>query len=466
MVDVLVVDDEQDICDLVSDILRDDGFTPRAANDSCSALKAIDERLPSAVILDIWLQGSQLDGIGILEQIKQRYPNLPVIMISGHGSVESAIASIKLGAYDYIEKPFKEDRLLQLLNRAIETANLRRENQELKQRGGSVESQLIGSSAAVTQLKNAVEKIAPTSSRVFISGPAGCGKEVVARLIHLLSARAEGPFVVLNAASLTSENIEEDMFGVENHQTGERKIGVLEKSHGGTLFIDEIADLPLATQGKLLRMLQQSSFERVGGDLKVEVDVRVIAASNKQIEQEIEFGHFREDLYYRLNVVPLSVPPLSERREDILPLTEYFVGRSAALLNVTPRPMGKDAVAVMQAYDWPGNVRQLRNVIEWMLIMAPEDAKVMTAEMLPPEITQSNKVIERPDTNADMMSMPLKQAREVFERQYLTAQLERFNGNISKTAQFVGMERSAFHRKLKGLGVFSQAENEAQEKEE
>ena len=452
--DVLVVDDEQDIRELISDILKDHHYNPRLAKDSDSAFQSIDEGLPAAVILDIWLQGSALDGIGILEKIKQQYPHLPVIMISGHGNIETAISSIRLGAYDFIEKPFKEDRLLQLLERAIENASLKRENEELKKRGGALESQLIGKSPAMLELRNAIERVAPTSSRVLITGPAGCGKEVIARLIHQQSSRAKAPFITLNGASMSAEHIEEELFGIEKTTAGERHIGTLEKAHRGTLYIDEITDMPKETQAKLLRILQESSFERVGGNAPIEVDVRVIAATNKDIQTEISMGRFREDLYYRLNVVPIPVPALKERREDIVPLIEYFIQRCAGLLGVSSRHIDEDALAAMQLYDWPGNVRQLRNVIEWLLIMAKGDPETpIICAQLPPEITNYSAMPSRADHNADMINKSLREAREMFERQYLSAQLERFNGNVSKTAKFVGMDRSAFHRKLKGLGL-------------
>lgn len=460
--DVLVVDDEQDIRELISDILKDDGYSPRIANDSISAIEAIDERVPSAMVLDIWLQGSDMDGLGILESVKRKYPNLPIIMISGHGNIETAINSIKLGAYDYLEKPFKEDKLLLLLKRAIETARLKEENAELKVRG-AYESQLIGTSSAVVQLKTIIEKVGQTESRILISGPAGCGKEVVARAIHERSSRSKNPFVVLNAASISAENVEVELFGQKDDagiNGGERKIGTFERAHGGTLFIDEVSDMPLATQGKILRILQDKSFERTGGSRQVKVDVRVIAATTRDLQREIAEGRFREDLFYRLNVVPVQIPSLSERKEDLVPLTKYFVRRCADMLGVAPRKISDNAIAAMEAYSWPGNVRQLRNVIERLLIMAPDDPDApITSAMLPPEMLLDNPVTSRPETNADIMGLPLRAAREMFEKQYLAAQLDRFSGNISRTASFIGMERSAFHRKLKLLNIHGNDDN-------
>jgi two-component system nitrogen regulation response regulator NtrX len=455
--DILVVDDEADIRDLISDILKDEGYLPRVANDSRGAIDAVNERVPSAIVLDIWLQGSEMDGIGILESVKSKYPNVPVIMISGHGNIETAINSIKLGAYDYIEKPFKEDKLLRLVKRAIETANLKNENEQLKLRG-AFDTKLIGKSAAITTLKNAIEKVAVTESRIMITGPAGSGKEVVARLVHQKSNRKNGPFVILNAASISPERVEEELFGIEDnsiHGNGsERKIGTFEKAHGGTLFLDEVAEMPLSVQAKIIKILQEGSFERVGGTRSIKVDVRVIAATNKDLQREIEEGRFREDLYYRLNVVPLKVPSLRERSGDLVHLVNYFIKNCSGMLGVVPRKITDNAMAVMEVYNWPGNIRQLKNVIEWLLIMAPEDPKEpIRSAMLPPEILSGSPVAESSGFNSEIMGLSLRAAREVFEAQYLTSQLKRFGGNVSRTASFVGMERSAFHRKIKMLNV-------------
>lgn len=458
--DILIVDDEQDIRELISDVLGDEGYHTRLAGDGQAALAAVEERVPSVVVLDIWLQGSQLDGLGILEVLRAKHPELPVIMISGHGNIETAVNAIRLGAYDYIEKPFKEDKLIHLVRRAIETARLKSENTELKRRG-MPETELIGTSSAVAQLRSAIERVAPTSSRVLISGPAGSGKEVVARLIHNASGRASGPFVVMNAASLGG-HVEEELFGVEASlfAGGERKVGLFEKAHGGTLLIDEVADMPLPIQSKLLRFLQDSSFERVGGGKQVKVDVRVITSTNRDLKQLIAAGKLREDLYYRLNVVPLQVPSLRERREDIGALVNYFLRRSSQLLGTRSRELSEDALATMEAYSWPGNVRQLRNVIEWLLIMAPDDDNPLSSSVLPPELLSDSPALMRPEANANVMTMPLRTARELFERQYLAAQIDRFSGNISKTASFVGMERSALHRKLKALNIHGSVESE------
>jgi two-component system nitrogen regulation response regulator NtrX len=465
--DVLVVDDEADIRDLISDILKDEGYSPRVANDSKGAIDAVNERVPSAIVLDIWLQGSEMDGIGILESVKSKYPHVPIIMISGHGNIETAINSIKLGAYDYIEKPFKEDKLLRLIKRAIETASLKNENEQLKIRG-AIDTKIIGKSPAITYLKNAIERVAATESRVMVTGPAGSGKEIVARLVHQKSNRKNGPFVILNAASIFPERVEEELFGIEDNTPGngnERKIGTFEKAHGGTLFLDEIAEMPLSVQAKIIKILQEGSFERVGGTRGIKVDVRVIAATNKDLQKEIDQGRFREDLYYRLNVVPIKVPSLRERSGDLAHLINYFIKKCSNMLGVAPRKITDNAMAVMEVYNWPGNIRQLKNVIEWLLIMAPEDPKEpIRSSMLPPEILSGSPISDTSGLNSEIMGLSLRAAREVFEAQYLTSQLKRFGGNVSRTASFVGMERSAFHRKIKTLNVNNNEENSSEKK--
>ena len=451
--DILIVDDEADIRMLIGDILEDEGYESRQAANSTEALEAIRRRMPSLVILDIWLQNSELDGLGILGAIQRDHPGLPVIMISGHGTIETAVTAIKKGAYDFIEKPFKADRLLFMVQRAIEAARLRRENDELKRRTGSG-SDLVGVSSGINVVRASIEKVAPTGSRVLITGPAGVGKEIVARRIHERSRRSHGPFVVLNCATLTPDRLETELFGTEPGGAEPRTVGTLELAHKGTLLLDEVADMPLETQGKILRVLQEQSFRRVGGDTEVEVDVRVIAATNRDLQQEMGAGRFREDLFYRLNVVPIRVPPLRERREDVPLLARHFVIQSSEASGMAARPLGEDALAALQAYDWPGNVRQLRNVVDWMLIMAGGGARdPIRAEQLPPEIGSATPAALRWEKGSEIMGLSLRDARETFEREYLLAQVNRFGGNISRTASFVGMERSALHRKLKSLGL-------------
>jgi two-component system nitrogen regulation response regulator NtrX len=453
--DILIVDDEADIRMLIAGVLKDEGYATREAADSSEALAAIQARQPTLVILDIWLQGSELDGIAILRRLQAEMPSVPVVMISGHGTIETAVEAIKLGAYDFIEKPFKSGRLLLLVARAIEAAQLRRENAELRLRAGG-ELDLVGASPAINQMRQQIERVAPTGSRVLITGAPGSGKEVVGRLLHARSRRAAGPFVAVNCATMRPDWLEIELFGCEASNDGvPRKVGTFERAHGGTLFLDEVADMPLETQGKIVRALQEQTFERVGGSRRVEVDVRVVASSNRELAAEIAASRFREDLFYRLNVVPIRVPPLRERREDIPLLARHFMERGAEAARIAMREFGEDALAALQAYTWPGNVRQLRNVVDWLLIMAPgETSELVRADMLPNEITAIAPSVVKWDKGSEIMTLPLRDAREVFEREYLLAQVTRFGGNISRTAAFVGMERSALHRKLKSLGVF------------
>ncbi len=451
--DILIVDDEADIRELISGILEDEGYETRLARDSDTALAAIEERRPSLVVLDIWLQGSKLDGLEVLSVVHEAHPDLPVVIISGHGNIETAVAAIKQGAYDYIEKPFKADRLVLVVNRALENTRLRRENESLRRAAGQ-DVDMIGRSAAVRQLRQSLEKVAPTNSRVLISGPLGSGKETAARMLHAFSHRSEGPFVIINAATLAPERVEHELFGVEEGAGNIQKVGAFEEAHGGTLFIDEVADMPHETQGKILRVLVDQTFQRVGGDKRVKVDVRIVSSSSKNLEYEIRETRFREDLYHRLNVVPVEIPPLSDRREDIPDLVKHFIGLFSDTSGLPPRELGQDAIAVLQAHDWPGNIRQLRNNIERIMILAKGEASSpVTADMLPPEVGDSSPSMVNGSGGQQLMALPLREAREVFEREYLVAQIGRFGGNISKTAAFVGMERSALHRKLKLLGV-------------
>jgi two-component system nitrogen regulation response regulator NtrX len=453
--DILIVDDEADIRELVSGILEDEGYQTRLAKDSDEALGAVEERRPSLIILDIWLQGSKLDGLDVLARVKKQHPDVPVVIISGHGNIETAVMAIKRGAYDYIEKPFKADRLVVVTARALETSRLKREIRELKERG-PFSSELIGKSAALNALRHSIEKVAPTNSRVLISGPSGSGKELAARVMHAQSARAVGPFVAVNAAAMAPERVEMEFFGVEEQGSAARKVGALEEAHNGTLFIDEVADMPMETQGKMLRVLVEQKFQRVGGGAKVSVDVRIVSSTSRDLEREMTAGRFRQDLFHRLNVVPLRAPALVERREDVPFLVEHFVAQISQSTGLPPRRIGDDAMAVLQSHDWPGNVRQLRNIVERLMIMTGGDPEtIITADMLPDDITSNVPLSPNGAGGEHLMSLPLRDAREIFEREYLMAQINRFGGNISRTAEFVGMERSALHRKLRALGVSS-----------
>jgi two-component system nitrogen regulation response regulator NtrX len=451
--DILIVDDEADIRELVSGILEDEGYTTRVARDSDDALGAIQSRRPSLVFLDIWLQGSRLDGLQVLGSIKTEHPDLPVVMISGHGNIETAVAAIKQGAYDFIEKPFKADRLVLVADRALETSRLKREVKDLKQLA-PYSVTLVGGSGAISHLRQTIDKVAPTNSRILIVGPSGAGKELTARTVHALSARAPAPFVVINAAAITPERMEVELFGIEQSSGDQaRKVGALEEAHGGTLFIDEIGDMPRETQNKILRVLVDQTFQRVGGTNKVEVNVRIITSTARNLEEEIAAGRFREDLFHRLSVVPIRVPPLAERRDDVPELVEHFMDQISQATGLPRRRIGTDAMAVLQTHDWPGNVRQLRNNVERLMILAGGDADaVISADMLPQDVGAMVPAMPK-GGGEQLMGMPLREAREAFEREYLRAQISRFGGNISRTAEFVGMERSALHRKLKALGM-------------
>lgn len=450
--DILIIDDEADIRDLVAGILDDEGYETRVAGNSDEALAAVNDRMPRLIFLDIWLQGSRLDGLALLDELKVRFPDLPIVMISGHGNIETAVSAIKRGAYDFIEKPFKADRLLLVAARALETSKLKRQVSELRKRTFDT-TEILGRSVAINHLRQTIEKVAPTNSRIMITGPSGSGKEMTARAIHALSARANGPFITLSAATITPERMEIELFGTEMDGS-ERKVGALEEAHGGILYLDEVADMPRETQNKILRVLTDQTFERVGGTKRVKVDVRVISSTAQNLDGLIAEGRFREDLFHRLSVVPIIVPPLASRREDIPELISFFMKQISEQSGIKPCVIGEDAMVVLQSHSWPGNVRQLRNNIERLLILARDDDsdKPITADMLPTEVGDT---LPRTPTNSDqhIMALPLREAREMFEKEYLVAQINRFGGNISRTAEFVGMERSALHRKLKSLGV-------------
>ncbi|WP_374405737.1 sigma-54-dependent transcriptional regulator [Pelagerythrobacter sp.] len=448
--DILVVDDERDIRELVSGVLSDEGYECRTAGDSSAALAAIDQRRPSLVLLDVWLHGSAMDGLEVLDEIKKREPELPVIIFSGHGNIDTAVSAVSRGAMDFIEKPFEAERLLHLVGRATETERLRRENVRLRQ-GHSQGEEFTGNSTVINQVRATLKRVANTGSRVLIDGPAGAGKEVAARLLHSWSARADSAFVIVNSARITPERFEQELFGEETDGQLVRP-GLLETADGGTLYLDEVADMPLSTQARILRVLTEQSFVRVGGNRQIGVDVRVVSSTSRDLTEEMEEKRFREDLFYRLNVVPVAIPSLAERRDDIPALAQHFFTRYAAEQGIPSPEISEEAMAALQAYDWPGNVRQLRNVVERTVILSPrEELRVVEAEMLPSEVTGGK--LGGTNGLSTLMGAPLREARETFEREYLTIQIRRFSGNISKTASFIGMERSALHRKLKLLGM-------------
>lgn len=466
--DILIVDDEADIRSLIQGILEDEGYATREAAGAEQAYAAVAEKVPGLVVLDIWLQGSKDDGLEVLRKIKAEHPDVPFVMISGHGTIETAVSAIKDGAYDFIEKPFKSDRLLMMIARALETAQLRRENASLRKRSLGHADDLIGKSSAVQNIRQLIERAAPSNSRILIQGEAGTGKGVIARLIHARSQRADEAFMALNCATLRPERLEIELFGNEAGVNGEAEhIGILEQAHGGTLLLDEVSDMPLETQGKIVHTLQEQSFQRIGGHKRIETDVRILATTNRDLEQAIKDGAFREDLYYRLNVVQIDAPALRERREDIAALAEVFLAEQLAVLGHGPRGFTSSALNALKGYGWPGNVRQLKNVIEWVCIMhgaQGAEGEAFGVGQLPPEIVgkqvAGGQSEEQTPLQDSYMEMGLRDAREEFEREYLLAQVVRFDGNISKTAQFVGMERSALHRKLKSLQIHSETSQE------
>ena len=451
--DILIVDDEADIRELTAGILQDEGYETRLAHNSDAAISEIGQRKPSMIILDIWLQGSKLDGLDLLLEIKKLHPTLPVVIISGHGNIETAVAAIKRGAYEYVEKPFNADRLILVVARALETSRLKRENEELKGRTG-LDNDLLGNSQAMRQLRQLLKKIAPTNSRVMLTGPMGAGKEMTARALHSSSQRANRAFVVLGAASMAPDRMEEELFGVEEASGKPVRIGALEEAHGGTLYIDEVADMPLETQGKVLRVLTDQTFQRVGGAKKVKVDVRILTSTARDLPGLIAEQRFREDLYHRLGVVLLRVPGLSERREDIPDLIENFCKAYSAGAGQPPKRFSQDALTLLQTRDWPGNVRELRNVVERAMILAGGDGlEEIPSSHLTSEASSS--AFSHNMSSENLLALPLREARDIFERDYIAAQLSRFGGNISRTSAFIGMERSALHRKIKMLGLTS-----------
>ena len=452
--DILIIDDEDDIRKQIAGILSDEGHQAREASNSTDGFNEIASRQPSLLILDVWLNNSELDGLQMLEIINRDYANLQVIVISGHATFDMAVSATKMGAYDFISKPFKTDVLILTVERAIKDARLRRENRDLQQQSGGLINELVGNSSVLTQVRQTIDRVAPTDSRVLVTGAPGSGKSLVARILHNRSARRDGPFVILNCATLQADTLETALFGGENSDATTHVVGLLEQAHGGTLLLDEVADMSLETQGKIVRMLHSQRFQRVGGSRWIEVDVRVIATTHRDLQALMAGEQFREDLYYRLNVVPIVVPPLSARREDIPSLTQYFMSRSANAKGRAPRIINDGAMASLQAYDWPGNVWELVNVVERLLLLAPGALDVpVTSENVLQATDQDGSDVMRWDRAPELMNSPLREAREAFETEYLMFHVTRFGGNISRTAEFVGMDRAALHRKLKMLGV-------------
>ena len=449
MSDILIVDDERDIRELISDILRDEGFTTRLAANSDECMAEINAAAPALMILDIWLKDSRMDGIDILKTVKRDNPDIPVVIISGHGNIEIAVAAIKQGAYDFIEKPFNIDQLMVVVARAMETSRLRRENQELRRRDVT-SSDMVGSSLAFKTLKANLDKVTKSNARVMLTGEPGTGKEMAARYIHMHSSRASAPFITVSSASIEPERMEEVLFGRETPERGVEP-GLLEQAHGGIVYFDEVADMPLGTQGKILRVLTEQQFTRAGGTDKVRVDLRVISSTCRDLRNEIGLGRFRQELYDRLNVVPIAVPSLSSRREDVPELTQHFIDWFHRTQGLPNRALSEEANTVLQTMPWPGNIRQLRNVIERILILGDGTGPIETSEI--PGNEPKPEAETTLSFTGTIATLPLREARELFEREYLLTQINRFGGNISRTASFVGMERSALHRKLKSLGV-------------
>lgn len=449
MADILIVDDERDIRELISDILKDEGYTTRLAANSDECMDQINAEPPALMILDIWLKDSRMDGIDILKTVKRDNPGVPVVIISGHGNIELAVAAIKQGAYDFIEKPFNIDQLMVVVGRAMETSRLRRENVELKRRD-LTSADLIGNSAAFRSLKSQLDKVTKSNGRVMLTGPSGAGKEMAARYVHANSGRAAAPFISVPGATIEPERMEEVLFGRETPGRGVEK-GLLEQAHGGVIYLDEVADMPLVTQSKILRVLVDQTFQRVGGTDRVRVDLRVISSTTRDLRGEIQAGRFRQELYDRLSVVPIAVPGLAERREDIPLLARSFIDSFHRLQGLPLRDLGSEAEAMLQTMAWPGNVRQLRNLVERVLILGDGTDPITTRELQGEAETATDE--GRLVLGGQLATLPLREARELFEREYLLTQIQRFGGNISRTANFVGMERSALHRKLKSLGV-------------
>ena len=444
--EILIIDDNADIRNIINDLIVDAGYKTRIAANYNQALNEIDKKLPDVAIIDVKLDKGDNDGLELLSHIKSKNSDIPVIIITGHANIEMAIRALKTGAFEFIEKPFNQERLMNFVNRAVENINLKNKNKEFEDKL-FYSYDLIGKSNNIENIKDEINKVSITESRIFINGPTGSGKELIARKVHKQSKRNKGPFIILNAALLDIKKYELELFG-EEKENGAISYGALEKASGGTLLIDEISEIQLETQSKILRVLTDQKFKRTNGNHDINVDVRIICSSTKDIKKEIELGNFREDLYHRLNVLEINVEPLNKRVSDIPLLIEYFSEKISSNYNLKKLKIDVDNQYLIN-YEWPGNVRELRNLIERIAILSPDTdekiSNIIKESLKTPDNTTS------PIENA--LSVPLKEARENFEKEYLTTQLKKFNGNISKTADFIGMERSALHRKLKGLGI-------------
>lgn len=445
---ILVVDDELDIREMIAGVLQDENHETKTAKNSKEAFSILSEDQFDLVFLDIWLNDSEYDGLLLLDKIKKNFPNLPVVMISGHANIEIAVTSIHRGAYDFIEKPFKINRLIHVANKALEISYLKQQISDLKQKDSSLE--IIGNSVPIQRLKKNISHLSLKNTRIMIKGPSGCGKKLVARKIHALSKRSKNKFITINVAEMSPEQMEIELFGTQlTNQKG--KIGAFEKAQGGTLYIDEIADMPLATQNKFFAILNNKIFFRVGGAKPIKKDVRIFSSTSQPIEYLIQKGHFREDLYQYLSIDFVDVPPLIQYREDIPLLIDYFMDKTAAKEGLQKKSLSTEVIDILIQYNWPGNVRQLRNHIENLLILADQDRDLneIKSDMLPLEFKKDTAVAKNKENL--YMDMTFREAKYFFEKEYISAQISRFNGNISQTANFIGMERSALHRKLKKL---------------
>ena len=444
--EILIIDDNPDIRNILNDLIIDAGYKTRVAANYNQALTEIDKKLPDVAIIDVKLDKGDNDGIELLSHIKNKNKDIPVIIISGHANIEMAVRSLRSGAFEFIQKPFDQARLMNFINRAVENFNLKNQNKELETKLFH-SFELIGNSQNIEKIKDQISKLALSESRIFINGPTGSGKELIARKIHKLSKRKKGRFIILNGALLDVKKYEQELFGEEKNN-GSISYGALEKASGGFLLIDEVSEIPLETQSKILRVLIDQKFKRINGDHDINVDVRIICSSSKDIKNEIKQGNFREDLFHRLNVFQIDVEPLNNRVSDIPLLIDYFSKKISKNYNLKKLNIDSNNHYLIN-YNWPGNVRELRNLIERIGILAPSnEEKILSI------IKESLKTSNEDNFKVEKsLSVPLKEARENFEKEYLTTQLKKFGGNISKTAKFVGMERSALHRKLKGLGV-------------